>query len=77
MAIPLNRLDNIRTRFVADDPSPGPHLPPPSAVLGAVVRGLLVGIGLAAVLVGRGTSIVGIVVVGLLALGVSLVAWDE
>jgi hypothetical protein len=77
MTVQLRRLDQIRTRFVAAPARRTHRLAPPAVILGVVARGLLVGLGLGAVLVAGGTSAVGIVVAGFLAIGASLVSWTE
>ncbi|MEA2518870.1 MAG: hypothetical protein QOF49_950 [Chloroflexota bacterium] len=77
MTVHLSRPDRIQTRFLST-PVPRTHrLVPPGVILGVIARGLLVGLGLGAVLVAGGTSAVGIVVAGFLAIGASLVSWTE
>jgi uncharacterized membrane-anchored protein YitT (DUF2179 family) len=77
MAVELRRIEQIRTRFVATPARRTQRSIPSAMILGVVARGLLVGLGLGAVLVAGGTSAVGIVVAGILAIGASLASWTE
>jgi hypothetical protein len=77
MAVQLSRPEQIQTRFATDRAGRIHRLPRPAVLLGVATRGLLVGLGLGAVLVAGGTSAAGVFVAGVLAIGASLVSWSE
>ena len=79
MALPLARLDDIRVRLI--DPSPATSRSAMGGsvarlTIGAVVRGLAVGLGLGLLIV-AGSGAASLTVVGILALGAAMASWDQ
>jgi predicted lipid-binding transport protein (Tim44 family) len=78
MALPLARPDHIRVRLI--DPLPATAASAASrsvarVVVGAVVRGLAVGLGLGLLIV-AGSGAASLTVAGIVALGAAMAGWD-
>ena len=76
MSVDLARPDRVTTQFMPIPMAENRHLPSVRDALGVAVRGLLVGIGIALVLI-AGRSGGAILAAGLLALGAALSSWGE
>ena len=76
MSVELARPDRVTTQFMAIPTSEDRRLPSGRDALGVAVRGLLVGLGIALVLI-AGSSGGAILAAGLLALGAALSSWGE
>ena len=77
MAIELRQPDHVTTRFTAASARADGRLPSPAEVAGVVVRGLLIGIGIALVVVAGPAGVESVVAAGILALGAALLGWDH
>ena len=78
MALPLARPDHIRVRLIDPVPATSSSAVNRSAarvVVGAVVRGLAVGLGLGLLMV-AGSSAASLTVIGIVALGAAMAGWD-
>ena len=76
MSVHVTRPDHVTTQFIAIPIVPSRRLPSTRDTLGVAGRGLLVGIGIALVLI-AGSSGGAILAAGLLALGAALSGWGE
>jgi hypothetical protein len=78
MAIQLARLDHITVRRTTPRRTPGGRTATPiRTAAGAVVRSLLIGVGIGVTLsLGHPGGVVGIATVGVLAIGAALTSWD-
>lgn len=76
MSVDLARPDRVTTQFMAIPIAEPRRLPSVRDALGVAVRGLLVGVGIALVLI-AGSSGGAILAAGLLALGAALSSWGE
>lgn len=79
MALPLARPDHIRVRLIEPRATPSSSAagrPAGSVVVGAVLRGLAVGLGLGLLIV-AGTGAASLTVIGIVALGAAMAGWDR
>jgi hypothetical protein len=78
MAIELHRLNDVRLGFVRPQGlTARPSASTISTAASLVVRGLLVGVGVATLAMGAGSAeVASISVLGVLALGAALLSWD-
>ena len=78
MALPLARPDHIRVRLIEPrtPSSSAAGRPAGSVVVGAVLRGLAVGLGLGLLIV-AGTGAAPLTVIGIVALGAAMAGWDR